>query len=102
MKKNGINFTSLTQLDTFGLIRFDYIGGYQQTILPRQFRIMYFGSPITIALKENISCLQTGNVILTQAGQQLVSICGAVPNDELKDVAVNMWKKDGITIHKGL
>ncbi|GAB6391471.1 MAG: DUF2806 domain-containing protein [Treponematales bacterium] len=101
-EKNGISFTSLTQLETLGLIRIDFLAGYQQQRLPKQFRIMYFGFPITITLKENISNLKIGNVLLTQAGEQIVSICGAVPKGELRDIAVNKWKKDGITIHEGL
>jgi len=98
--KSGINFDSLMQLETLGLIQSDFLGGYYKANFPQKIKISYFGCPIILEFKGKTNDLSIGKVCLTQAGQQLISICGAVPNGELKDIAVNKWKKMGLQFMK--
>ena len=97
-EKNNIDFMNLNHLETMGLIKFDNLSGFKQLELPMRFNISYFGFPINMQLKEGTNELNIGNVMLTQAGQQLISICGAMPNSILKDIAEENWKKDGVII----
>jgi hypothetical protein len=48
---------------------------------------------------ENNNTLSTGEVFLTQAGRELITICGALPNDELRQAALDKWKSEGVIIH---
>lgn len=79
-KKNGIQFTGLTHLDSIGLINFDNIGGFLQMGMRDKFRIHYYGRPLDLERQPGADAnLGIGKVILTQAGHQLVAVCGSQP-----------------------
>jgi hypothetical protein len=97
-ERYNINFISLNHLESIGLIRHNSMVGFRLLNLPKQFTIFYFGCPINIVLKEGTSELITGDVFLTQVGKELLSICNAVPIDELKNAAIDVWVRNGISI----
>ncbi|CAG37168.1 hypothetical protein DP2439 [Desulfotalea psychrophila LSv54] len=97
--KHGINFTSIKHLDSIGLISFESVSGYRKMGLPKQAAIFYYGQP-TIAEFPNDKDneIKTGKVLFTQAGQQLVSICGAQRNQEFYEYAIEQISKQKITL----
>lgn len=101
--KHGINFTSLKHLDSIGLISFESVSGYKRRGLPKKVHIFYYGQPTLAEFSEDKDNeIKIGNVLFTQAGQQLVNICGAKRNQEFYEYAVEQISKQGITLSSRL
>ena len=97
--KHGIDFTSLKHLDSIGLISFESTTGYRKMGLPKQAHIFYFSQPTLLEFpKETDNEIKTGKVLFTQAGHQLVSICGAKRNQEFYEYALDQISKQNITV----
>jgi hypothetical protein len=97
--KNGINFNSITHLDSLGLINFNGISGFIRQKLPKRFEITYFGRSLTFQMpNENDNTIQIGNVLLTQPGIELISICGAQPENEIYEYSKQKWIEQGVTL----
>jgi hypothetical protein len=97
--KHGINFTSLKHLDSIGLISFEATSGYKKFGFPKQAVIFYYGQPTLFEFsKEKDNDLLTGKVLLTQAGKELVTICGAKRNQEFYEYAIAEISKQGIIL----
>jgi hypothetical protein len=75
----GINFDSLSHLETLGLIKFDYIVGFGRDRAPKTMKIGYYQQIVEISLpKEQDNKIEFGNkVIFTQTGIELYSICNS-------------------------
>ena len=95
----GINFSSLKHLDSIGLISFESTSGYRKLRLPKKAMIFYYGLP-TLAefVKEDDNEMQVGKVLLTQAGKELVKICGAQKNQEFYEYAIRKLSKQNIIL----
>lgn len=101
--KHGINFTSLKHLDSIGLISFESVSGYRKMGLPKQAHIFYYGQPTLAEFpKDKDNEIETGSVLFTQAGEQLVNICGAKRNQEFYEYAIEQLSKQGITLSSHL
>lgn len=87
--KNHINFSTLTHLESIGLISFNHMSGYRRQSLPNKFVISYFNQNLLVQLKDKESELKIGKVIFTDIGKQLSGICGAEKNDEFPSFLVN-------------
>ena len=71
----GINFDSLSHLDSLGLIQFNSLAGFSRTGLPKSFALTYCGQPLQLVIKEGQeNQLSIGQILLTQAGQELAQI----------------------------
>jgi hypothetical protein len=91
---NGINFNSLSHLETLGLIQFNNIAGFSRLKLPKRFAVMYYGRPLQLEMEhESDNKLNLGNVLLTQAGQELAPVCGSKPVDGFFEYVQEKWKK---------
>lgn len=96
-KKSGLDFASLNHLDFIGLIKFNELGNYLFTNLSKQAVFLYFGQVIKFILqKDSDNKLASGHVMLTQAGLQLASICGAQMNREFLNYMAEYYKKKGV------
>ncbi len=94
-----INYSSLEHLDDIGLISFHSLTGYRFLKLPRQITINYFGTALTLQLRNaKDNELDFGYVRLTSIGQELLRICGAVPIDGFLDYLIERWSKEGIIV----
>ncbi|MFI8382995.1 DUF2806 domain-containing protein [Pseudomonas sp. NPDC079086] len=97
--KHGINFSSLKHLDAIGLISFESVSGYKRLRLPMKAVIYYYGNPTILEFsKENDNELQTGKAFLTQAGVELVNICGSKANQDFYHYAIEKIAKQGIIL----
>jgi hypothetical protein len=99
--RNGINFGTLVHLETLGLIRFDHLAGFTRLPLPKAFKIDYFGKPLKLEMEKDAeNVLVIGKVLLTNAGQQLAPISGAVPVDGFFEYVCEKWEKGSPSLKK--
>ena len=92
--KHGINFDTLTHLESLGLIRFDGLSGFRFMNLPKSITVSY-GKRQTILTLPNDSGndLSIGNILLTQAGGELTRIVvpGLSPVEGFFDYVYDKW-----------
>ena len=92
----GVDFDSLSHLETIGLIQFDVVSGYTMSLQTRAGFTSYFGQKLWLEFPQGQeSTLHLGCVLLTQSGRQLASICAAVPVDGFADYVKEKWKSFG-------
>ena len=92
--KHGINFASLSHLDSIGLIQFGKIAGFRLLGLPQIVSVYYFGKRLLLKMPHNINNqLEMGNTRFTKIGQELVLICESKPVDGFWDYAKRYWRQ---------
>ena len=97
--KEGISFTTLKHLDAIGLISFESTSGYRRMGFQKQAVFFYYGQPTLVEFpKEEDNEIQVGQVLFTQAGKELVNICGAKRNQEFYECAVQELSKQGLIL----
>jgi len=90
----GLNFGTLTHLDSIGLVQFNNISGFSHTGLPKTFTVSYCGQPLTLTMpNEKDNKLSIGRVLLTQVGLELASVCQAPGVEGFVDYVKEKWKK---------
>jgi hypothetical protein len=93
----GLNFNSLTHLDTLGLARFDNLAGFLRLGLPKNATAFYCGQPVELTLpNEQNNQLGIGKLLLTQAGQELAPICGAEAVDGFFEFVCEHWTNQSL------
>lgn len=89
----GINFSSLSHLDSLGLIKFNGISGFSRQSLPKNFAVEYCGQPLLLTMqKDTDNILDAGKVLLSQAGRELASIVHAPQVDGFYDYVREKWR----------
>lgn len=92
--EKGINFETLTHLDSIGLIQFDSPLGFERQGLPKAFTVSYCGQPLSLTMEnEKDNKLPIGNVLLTQVGTELALVCKAPGVDGFVDYVKEKWSK---------
>jgi hypothetical protein len=90
----GINFGTLSHLDSIGLIQFNNLSGFSRQGLPKTFAVSYCGQPLSLVMKnEKDNKLNFGKVLLTQVGRELASVCQAQGVDGFVDYVKEQWKE---------
>lgn len=99
----GIDFSSLKHLDTIGLISFEFTSGYRIQQFRKRTVVHYFGRPTIIEFPaDHDNDLQIGKALFTQAGKELVNICGAQQNEGFYQYAVEQLSKNGAILSSSL
>ena len=94
--KQGINFNSLSHLESIGLIQFNSLAEYQRTGLPKNVSLSYHEQFVLLELeKDSDNKLQIGHVVLTKIGQELAPICRSSPEQDFFAYICDKWKKEG-------
>ena len=89
----GINFVSLSHLESIGLIQFNNLAGFRLLNLPKRFAVLYYGKPILMDMpKDTDNEMNLGHVLLTRVGQELAPICGSKPVDGFLEYVKEKWK----------
>lgn len=97
-KKEGIDFTALKHLDAIGLISFSG-SGYRKVGFQKQSVFFYYGQQTLVEFpKEKDNEIKAGKVLFTQAGKELVNICGAKRNQDFYEYAVQELSKQGLVL----
>ena len=93
--KLGINFNTLSHLESIGLIQFQSLG-FRRLKLPKTFNVLYYGIPILLTMPNEIDNeMQLGKVMLTKTGHELAPICGSKPVEGFFDFVHEKWKSEG-------
>ena len=91
-------FSAMQNLDAIGLISYDG-SGYTQTFSVRDKIIWrYYDNVVFLNFspnKNNKCVISTGYAFMTQAGKELLPICGAEKNDEFFAYIMKTWKEMG-------
>ncbi|MSO85206.1 MAG: DUF2806 domain-containing protein [Rhodospirillales bacterium] len=96
--KVGINFDQLIHLDSIGLVNFAPLAGFKRQRIPKYAHFLYYGRPVTVEFPENENDLAIGKVLLTQAGIELVGICGSKPSEEFFSYVISKWINENYAI----
>ncbi|QDU04021.1 hypothetical protein V6x_37460 [Gimesia chilikensis] len=90
--KHGIDFESLTHLDSLGLISFHGLAGFLLNGLPKNLTAKYYDQKLSLILpKESENEIGIGSVILSQTGKELAKIALTVPVDDFFDSVRVKW-----------
>lgn len=93
---HGINFDSLSHLESIGLIQFGSYGGFMKLEIPKRIRTMYYGQHVDLEFpSEHGNPVEIGKVMLTKVGHELAPICGSKPDQGFFNYVVNYWKQRG-------
>ena len=92
--KQGINFNSLSHLESIGLIQLNNLSGFLSLGLPKTFSVFYYGNSLTLEMpKDSDNKLGIGKVFLTKIGQELAPICGSKPVEGFRDYVMDKWEQ---------
>jgi len=99
--RNGINFSSLSQLEALGLVKFNDVAGFKRVMLPKRFRVSYYGRAVELTMpKDADNTLPLGKILLTKAGQELAPICGSKTVEGFFDFVYDHWAADSFVPKK--
>ncbi len=91
--KNGINFSSVSHLESIGLVHCNYSSGFHFREIPQVCKAYYYGQPLILNMeKEKNSRLDVGNVFLTKLGQELVAVCSKSCVEGFIDYIKDQWR----------
>ena len=94
--KHGITFAALKHLDAIGLISFESVSGYARTGFGKYAHAFYYGRPTAIEFPgDTNNQLETGHVLLTSTGKELVPVCGSSPNQDFYQYVISKWHTEG-------
>jgi len=89
----GLNFGTLTHLDSIGLVQFSSLAGFKRIGLPKKFAVTYCGTPLALSMsKDKDNELEIGNVLLTNVGEELATVCRVPGVDGFLDYVKEKWK----------
>ena len=90
----GINFSTLSHLDSIGLIQFDSIDSFAWTDLPKRVELHYYDQLLSLEMPKNVeNRLDIGKTYLTKIGQELAPISGSKPVDGFYEYVKDRWKQ---------
>ena len=91
--RHGINFDSISHLDSIGLIQFNPTTGFVTQNLPKSFVAPYYGSPLILEMRKDAgNKISIGNTRLTRIGKELAVISGSKPVDGFWEYVKDQWK----------
>ena len=91
----GINFSTLTHLDSIGLIAFDNVAGYVRSGFEKYVTVFYYGTPITLEFPVGEKKMKLGRVLFTQAGAELAPIAGSARSGDFFQYVLDRWLAQG-------
>ena len=90
----GINFSSLSHLESIGFIKFDNLAGFKRLGFPKTFGIFYYDRLLFLEMPNDAdNQLEIGRVLLTKIGQELAPMCRSKPVDGFWDYVTDKWKQ---------
>jgi hypothetical protein len=97
----GLYFSTLSHLETLGLIQFDNLAGFRLQHLPKKITAIYYDRPLELTLlRDADNVLVTGRVLLTRAGYDLARICDCKSSDGFFDFVYDRWANQNLVPKK--
>lgn len=91
--RHGINLSTLSHLESIGLVRVDN-PGFQRSDLPKKCVVHYYDEPLSLEMPNDANnVLSLGHVFLTKIGQELAPICGSTPVDGFYEYVRDQWRE---------
>lgn len=88
----GIDFDTLSHLDSIGLIKFGGMRGFVENKLPKDLSASYCNQQLILKVEIDMNDeLDIGQVLLTQVGRELASICKVEEVDGFFDYVKEHW-----------
>jgi len=95
-EQNSIDLETVSHLSSLGLVHVGGLTGYVLPGFPQQRHVYYYGQPVWIGFdKPGPHEFRLGNVLLSQAGKQLVPICGSRAVAGFIDYVREIWRSFG-------
>ncbi len=95
--RHGVNFETLSHLESLGLIQFGSLAGYQFSGTWKNLAVSYYGRPVVLTFPgEGKSTLATGKVLLTKAGKELATVCGSKPVEGFFEFVCEQWRHQSL------
>ena len=95
----GINFNSLSHLESLGLVQLNSLSGFRLLRFPKTITVFYYGLPVKLTFpKDSDNELGIGNILLTRAGQQLAPVCAPTPVDGYFQYVKEKWIAESLIL----
>jgi hypothetical protein len=90
----GIDFGSLSHLETLGLIQFNNISGFRYLKLPKKVTAYYYGKTVELTLPADVdNQIDVGRAQFTRAGRELAPVCGSSPVGGFFEFVCERWAR---------
>ena len=90
---HGINFGTLSHLESIGLVQLSHLTGFEQIGLSKSIVLHYYGRQLHLSLpKDADNKLDIGKVLLTRIGKELAPICGSKRVEGFWEYVRDKWK----------
>lgn len=91
---HGINFGTLSHLDSIGLVQFSTLTGFERISLPKTFTVSYCGKPLSLTMEQDAdNKLALGKILLTRVGQELATVCQVPGVEGFDEYVKGKWSK---------
>lgn len=94
-REQGLNFRTLVNLDSLGLITMANSPQYFKWGFPAEFELRYEATKFLIRMKKGSDRLHTGQVLLTEPGMKLAPLMPPEPVSGFLSYIFQKWQKDG-------
>ena len=92
--RHGINFNTLSHLESIGLVHFASPNNFKRFNLPKICFVHYYDKLLLLELlEETDNALDIGKIRLTKIGQELAPICGSKPVAGFYEYVKIQWKQ---------
>ncbi len=99
-EEEGIGFDVLTHLDSIGLLTFAHLAGFVRKELSKTIIVSYFGKDVKLEFqKEKDNELLIGQILLSQAGRELISVCKTQPKEGFIDYVKGKWEAEHVVVN---
>ena len=97
-KKHNINFSTLSHLDSIGLINFNNLSEFELNSIKHPFVSFYGDNRYLFKLPEGVSKINLGRVMFTKTGKELSYICNRKLDNDYLQYCIQEWQKQNIII----
>lgn len=97
LKESGLVYDKIIHLQSIGLIHYETTGislGFDEIAT----KLDYFKKRHIISFPKEEKKMRVGDIFLTDIGNELVPISGAIPNEKYRTQLIESWKKSNIEV----
>lgn len=94
--RRGINFGSISHLESIGLVQSGVLG-FSQINLPKRVAVFYRGTPVVLTFpNDEHNQMGVGKVMLTRAGQELARVCESEKVEGFFEFVCEKWRSESL------
>ena len=98
MRKIGLSFELLNELETLGVIKFDTVAGYAATDMNEKKVLVYINGNVIETSSHIDETFPIGNVLFTSAGEALSKITEPYTLEGYEDAVIKYLKSNNVTV----